>query len=107
MLAKYIADRRHFLRLTQEEVAERLRAQGINRVSATIANWETGRQAIPLEVIPALANALVELTPVRMYRLAGVLDNLPGSEIIEMLDGLPADKIARAVRIIRAFVGDD
>lgn len=38
-LGKYIATRRTSLRLTQEEVVERLREYGVDRAATTLANW--------------------------------------------------------------------
>lgn len=102
-LGKYVADRRTKLRLTQEEVVERLRQQGIDRASSTLANWEAGRQTIPIEYIPELAEAL-EDSAVNLYDNAGILDKLPGSQIIKLLDGLSDDELARVEKVLRAMI---
>lgn len=101
-LGKYVADRRTALRLTQEEVVERLRQHGVDRAATTLANWEAGRQPIPIEFIPELAKALEDST-VRLYEYAGILDKLPGSEIIKLLDGLSDDELARVEKVLRAM----
>lgn len=103
-LSDYIAKRRRTLRLTQEEVVERMRQYGVERAAPTLANWETGRQPIPVEALPALAAALEEKTPVRFYELAGILSYLPGAEIVKLLDGLPPEDIRRFARMIEAFL---
>lgn len=102
-LGKYVANRRAKLRLTQEEVVERLRQLGIDRASSTLANWEAGRQSIPIEYIPQLAKALEDST-VNLYDNAGVLDKLPGGEIIKLLDGLSDEELARVEKVLRAMV---
>lgn len=104
-LGTYIGERRRRLRLTQKEVSERLRSQGIDRDATTIANWETGRQEVPMELIPIIAKAL-EDSPVRLYELAGVLAQLPGSEIVKLLDGRSIEDVARIERLIRSYFED-
>lgn len=103
-LGEFIAHRRKELRLTQEEVVERMRSYGVDRASPTLGNWEAGRQAIPLEVLPALAQALELSSPVKLYDLAGVLANLPGGEIIKLFDGMSDSEIRRWARMIQAFL---
>lgn len=103
-LNEYITKKRKTLRLTQEEVAERLREYGVDRATPTLANWETGRQPIPIEVLPALAAALEETSPVQLYELAGILSNLPGAEIVKLLDGKSEAEIKRFRRMIEAFL---
>ena len=102
-LGRYIAERRRTLRLEQKEVSERLGQAGMYRAPTTVANWESDRQTVPPELIPALAKAL-EVSPVRLYELAGVLAELPGSEIIKLLDGLPQEEIDRVERMLRAYL---
>jgi transcriptional regulator with XRE-family HTH domain len=104
-LSEYIASRRNELRLEQKEVSERLKRLGVDRAPTTVANWESGRQVVPLELIPALARALEE-SPVTLYDYAGLLSELPGSEIIKLLDGLSDQDVAKLERMIRAFVED-
>lgn len=102
-LGSYISARRNTLRLTQEEVSERLRSYGIERTAPTIAKWETDKQPVPIELIPALAKAL-EDSPVRLYELAGVLAELPQAEILKLLDGLPKSELARIERMLRGYL---
>ena len=97
-LGRYIAESRNKLHLTQKEAAER-----VNRAESTIANWETGHQKVPPEMFPALAQAL-GMSLVKLYELAGMLAELPGSEIIKLLDGLPQEEIDRVERMLRAYL---
>lgn len=106
-LGDYIASRRRALRLTQAEISERLQSYGVDRSASAIANWETGKQAIPIEILPALANALEEQSVVQLYALAGVLANLPGSEIVRLMDRLSTDDRARIVRMIEAYASEN
>lgn len=106
-LGDYIAARRRALRLTQAEISERLQSYGVERSASAIANWETGKQSIPIEILPALANALEEQSVVQLYALAGVLANLPGAEIVRLLDRLSPAERARWVRIIEAAYADE
>jgi len=105
-LGNYIAVRRKDLRLTQEEVAERMRSHGVDRAATTLANWEAGRQVIPLEVIPALAEALEEKSPAKLYDYAGILAGIPGSRIVKLLDGQSPEVIDRVERMIAALLDD-
>lgn len=102
-LGKFVADRRASLRLTQEEVVERLRQHGVDRAATTLANWEAGRQPIPIDLLPELAKAL-EASTVTLYEHAGVLANLPSSEIIKLLDGLSSDELTHIEKVLRAMV---
>ncbi len=97
-LGRYIAESRNKLRLTQKEVAEK-----VNRAESTVANWESGHQKVPPDMLPALAKAL-QISTVRLYELAGVLAELPGSEIVKLLDGLPQEEIDRVERMLRAYL---
>lgn len=87
-LGDYIASRRRALRLTQAEISERLMSYGVDRSASAIANWETGKQVIPIEILPALAGALEEKSVVKLYALAGVLANLPGADTASFLGAL-------------------
>lgn len=102
-LGSYIAARREELRITQQELAERLRRQGIDRAAPTIAHWENDRQKVPVEFLNVLALVLEEPSPVKLYKLAGILVNLPGWEINEMLDGVPAEDVDRIKRQVAAY----
>ena len=101
-LGRYIAERRRTLRLEQKDISRRLKDYGVERATTTVAGWENG-QNVPSDLIPALAKAL-EVSPVRLYELAGVLAELPGSEIIKLLDGLPQKEIDRVERMLRAYL---
>ena len=105
-LGQYLSQRRQQLRLTQQEVGDRLRNLGIDRATPTIAHWENDRQKVPIEFIPELAQAL-ETSPVTLYDYAGVLDKLPGSEIIKLMDSMTGEELARMERVIRAMIKDN
>lgn len=100
----YIAARRMKLRLTQEELSERLKGYGVDRAASTLANWEADRGSIPIEIIPALAKALEEPSPVTLYELTRVLENIPGNTIVKLLDGKSPTQIETAERIVRAYL---
>lgn len=106
-LGTYIANRRNELRLTQKEVVERMRQHGVARDATTLANWEAGRQIIPLEVLPVLAEALEENSPAKLYDYAGILSGIPGSGIVRLLDGKPAATVERVERMIAALLEDN
>lgn len=106
-LGTYIASRRNELRLTQKEVVERMRQRGLNRDATTLANWEAGRQIIPLEFLPILAEALEENSPAKLYDYAGILSSIPGSGIVRLLDGKPVETIERVERMIAALLEDN
>lgn len=103
-LGKYIADRRASLHLTQEDVAKRLGEYGQYRAASTIANWETGRQKIPVQIIEPLAKALGEKSPSTLYMMVGMFDNVPGGGIIKRLVNVSEKDISRIERMIDAFL---
>lgn len=105
-LGTYIAKRRKSLRLTQEEISQRLRNYKIERTAATVANWETGRQPVPMELIPAIAAALEEESPLVMFELAGILDQIPGGNIAKLLKGASPEDMQRIERMIKAYLED-
>lgn len=84
-LGKYIANTRKAKHLTQEELSTRLSQLGVKRAASSIAGWETGNQEVPLNLLPDLARALELDTPAMLYFYAGVLENLPGGAIVQML----------------------
>lgn len=106
-LGTYIAKRRNDLRLTQKEVVERMRKRGVMRDATTLANWEAGRQIVPLEILPILAEALEEKSPAKLYDYAGILASIPGSSIVRLLDGQPVETVERVERMIAALLKDD
>lgn len=101
-LGDFIATRRRELRLEQKDISRRLKSYGVDRATTTIAGWEQGGN-VPPDLIPALAKAL-EMSPVKLYELAGFLAELPGSEIVKLLDGLPPEEIERVERMLRAYL---
>lgn len=85
-IGEYIKERRTSIPgLTQPGLAERLKAYGVDRDWSTIAAWETDKNPVPIDVIPALALALEEKSTNKLYDLAGVVQNLTGSQIIRLL----------------------
>lgn len=105
-LSAHVGSRRRQLRLTQEEVSERLRQRGVERAASTIAHWEAGRQAIPLEILPDLAAALEEEVVV-LYELAGILDRIPGGEIAKLLKGAKEEDIETVERLVKALLQNE
>lgn len=101
-LAMFIAQRRSELNLTQAELSEKLNDQGFFRAAATIATWETGKQPIPLEVLPQLALAL-ETSLATLYKLAGAFRTLPGAEVLEIIEKLPEKERKRLIALIRVY----
>lgn len=71
--------------MTQKQLSERLQSVGIDRSPFSVSNWETGRQNIPLDLIPAIATALEEKSLAKMYDLAGVVDTFNCATLIRML----------------------
>lgn len=103
-LGQYIAKRRKRIGLTQEELAKRLEDFGNYRAASTIAGWETGKQDVPVEYLQLLARALEEPSPVQLYKLAGVLAQLPGSALIEMLDGASLEDVQMIEELARVVL---
>lgn len=103
LLGRYIAQRREELHLTQEELAKRLRLYGLERSSTSVAKWEAGG-TVPVEILGIIAQALEEPSPIRLYELAGILDDVPGSEIVKMLYDVPTEDLRRIERLIRAYL---
>ncbi|MBZ0279389.1 MAG: helix-turn-helix domain-containing protein [Anaerolineae bacterium] len=101
-LGDYIAWRRKALRLEQRELVERLKARGVDRAVTTLSGWEHNKQQVPIDFIPALAEAL-EVSITTLYEHAGILRNIPGSEIVKLLDGLPDEEVAKIQRMIAAY----
>jgi len=105
-LGEYIADQRRHLRLTQQEISERLQSYGVNRTSSAVATWETGKQSIPVDILPALAQAL-EVSVVQLYIKAGLLDGLPGAEVVKLMDKLGERDRIKITRMIEAFAEEN
>ena len=88
--------------LTQKELGERLQKFGIKaRADTTIAGWEAGHH-VPLVVIPALAQVL-EVSPIRLYYLAGELKNVPAVDLLLWVEreGLTEDQIIDAIDLLK------
>lgn len=103
-LGEYVKSKRNELRLTQEELAQRLENKGIQRTASTIAVWEAGRAEVPLEFINALAEALEESTPLRMLEIAGLLDNINGGDILRMLENASDEEVSRIRDVARVLL---
>jgi len=101
-LGEYIANRRRELHLEQTDLVERLKARGVNRAVTTLSGWEQGRYQVPVEFLPAIADAL-EVSAVKIYEQAGILDNIRGHHILKLLDGLPDSEVAKVERMIAAY----
>lgn len=103
-LGTYIAERRKSLHLSQEDVGKRLGDYGNFKAASTVANWETGRQRVPVELLEPLAKVLGETSPTPLYMLAGIFDNVPGIGIIKRLANASEKDISRLERVIDAFL---
>ena len=107
-LGDYIRERRRQLnKMTQVELSTKLGDLGEGRKAGTIANWETGRNDVPVSIIPALARALEEPSPFHLYDLLGVIDNIPGSQIVRALNSAPIEKIDRIQKYIAMVMKDE
>jgi hypothetical protein len=93
--------------LTQQEVADRLTEQGFARKATTISGWENENDVVPIELIPPLAKALEETSPVTLYELAGVLAHIPGNEIVKLLNGATPGQLRAVERIVAAYLKEE
>lgn len=98
-LGDYIQKRRKKLGIRQYELAQR-----INRSASLVSEWETGNQDVPLDLIEPLAAALEERSPLTLYELAGLLKDLPGRDIVKMLENMTPDQLRIARNMLRAMV---
>lgn len=105
-LGVYIRKRRRALDMTQKELSERLKGMGVDRSPFAISNWETGRQVVPLDLLPAIAQALEEPSAFHLYDLLGVIDNLPGSQIVRALGNADINKLDRINKYIEMVLKD-
>jgi len=103
-LGKYIRKRRRAGDMTQKAFSERLRAMGIERSPFAISNWETGRQPVPLDLIPAIAAALEEESLPKLYDLAGVVDTFATADLIRLLDGASKGDIDYIIEITKSYL---
>lgn len=107
-LGNFIKKRRHELvgnspvgHLTQKELGERLEKFGVKaRAHTTVSDWEAGKN-VPLSVIPALAQVL-EVSPIRLYALAGALENVPSAELLLWAErqALTEKQIRNAIQLL-------
>lgn len=98
-LGDYIQQRRKKLGLKQYELAQR-----VNRSASLVSEWETGNQDVPLDLIEPLATALEERSPLTLYELAGLLKDLPGRDIVKLLENMTPDQLHIARNMLRAMV---
>jgi transcriptional regulator with XRE-family HTH domain len=106
-VGRFIADKRKALHITQEELAQRLADLGVPRKSSTIASWETGQYPPPRELYEILARALEEPSAAVFYELAGVLAELPGGKIVQMLRNASQKDIDRVERMVDAYMKEN
>lgn len=98
-LGDYIQKRRKNLGLRQYEIAQR-----VNRSASLVSEWEKGSQIVPMELIEPLAKALEEKSPLTLYELAGHLKDLPGRDIVKMLEHMTPEQLRVARNMLRAMV---
>lgn len=103
-LGQYIVRKRKSVGMTQEDLAARLKQLNEYRAASTIANWETDKQAVPLELLAVLAQALNEPSPTKLYALAGILDKIPGGGIALMLYDEPQETVQLIERLARVVI---
>lgn len=107
-VGKYIQKRRRALHLTQEQLAQRLKKEGLDRAIGTISDWEHGKQHIQIEYLPIIANALEEISPIKLYILSGLFDKQPlVSNVLLLLNTLPENKLKQIERVIDAMLIED
>lgn len=90
--------------MTQKELGQKLEKYGVKaRKDTTVAGWEAGYN-VPLTVIPALAQVL-EVSPLRLYALAGALNNIPASDLLVWIEkaGLTDKEISDAIELLKMY----
>lgn len=102
-LGAYIKERRNQLnRMTQKQLAERLAKYGVYRDHTAIAAWEADTNPVHMDVIPALALALEEKSPNKLYDLLGVVENLSGADIVRLLSDAEPSDIAYLTEMVKS-----
>lgn len=102
-LASRVRELRHQLRLSQDQVAERMQAIGAPVDRSYISHIETGRAKLPSpEVMRALARAL-ETMPDDLYAAAGVIRLEPG-ERAKILGDLVEDMTDEEFASVMEFI---
>jgi transcriptional regulator with XRE-family HTH domain len=102
-IGAFIYKRRRELRLTQEDLAKRLAELGIERSPNTISSWETERSLLPLDLIEPLSKALEMASPALLYELVGLLDSIPGGDIVKLLKDAPRKKLIEPKELFVRF----
>ena len=105
-LGSYIKDRRKALRMTQEDLADKLASLGVQRGASIISQWENDHSQPPFEVISKLADALEESSPNRLLSLGGYLESVKGNNIIDLLYGQSDDVIDMVSQVIRVIINN-
>jgi len=107
---EWLKERRHQLRINQEDLMARLEAEGFAVSRATISNWETGRHKMPmgdLRFRRALSITL-RLPEQEIMRLAGYVGDdkrsQPAERAAHIVDMLPADKQEIALRMLESMI---
>lgn len=93
----YLALWREHLKLTQQEVGDRIGRHGVDK--GTVSRWETATRAPSLDVLAAYAEAL-RIPIAWLYRRPS-----DGPSLDDMVADAPGDLRAMAVDIVRRLVG--
>lgn len=100
-LRAYIAERLKTRRIQQVELAAKLK-----RDPATVNNWIKGRQPIPLDMLGAIAYAIEDKNPIKIFKLAGLFAGLPdgADRLIDMMEHATPEQIDMMERLAEALV---
>lgn len=99
MLNVYIAEQ-----LKRKGIAREDFAKSLGRDVSTISNWINGKYDIPLDLLREISEALGEETPIKLYDLAGLLDGVPGENIVRLLNGVPIEHLRVMESLMRAYL---
>lgn len=109
---QWLRDRREELRLTLDDVAERLQLEGVSYTAASVGHWETGRRKMPLkdsEFVNALAIVL-KMDAATVLRMSGLPVQSHFSDeaerIAALVDKLTGKDRRRVLKIVEAFLDD-
>src|SRR5690348_1946058 len=105
-VGQYLAKKRKRIGLTQEDLSERIKKRGITKgvgVSA-ISEWENDDRPIPVELYGVLSEVLEMSSPVGLFEASGLLSDLPGADIVKMLDGVSTEHLRVIHSLIKAYV---
>ncbi len=103
-LGEYIRKRRRALDMTQKGFSARLKSMGVNRSQFAVSNWETGRQTVPLDLLPPIAAALEEKSLANLYDLAGVVDAFSSADLIRLLNGATASDVEYITEMAKTYL---